>query len=60
MPKEPDEKEHPNHLEPWKEIVLKINAEKDPSKLHELCRKLDEIMLGFEREKVRQKFPKGA
>jgi len=58
MPKEPDEKERQNRLEPWQEIVRQINAETDPARILELCRKLDETMLGFEREKVKQKFPR--
>ena len=60
MPNEPDEKKSPNRLEPWQEIVRQINAETDPARVLELCRKLDEIMLGFEREKVKQKFPRSA
>jgi hypothetical protein len=60
MPKEPNEKERQHRLEPWQEMIRQINAETDPARVLELCRKLDEIMLGFEREKVKQKFSKGA
>ena len=57
MPKQPDENQRKDPLEPWKEIVLQINAEKDPARRIELYRKLDEIMLGKEREKLKRKFP---
>ena len=39
----------------WKEIARRIQTERDPEKMLQLCRELDEAMLQEERLKVRTK-----
>ena len=41
---------------PWNELARRITIEKDPGKMLQLCRKLDEVMLAEERKKVAQRF----
>lgn len=39
----------------WKEIAEQVMVEKDPVKLTELCKKLNDAMLAEEREKAAQR-----
>ena len=39
----------------WKELAAKALVEKDPAKLAELCKQLNEVMLAEERKKVEQR-----
>jgi len=57
---QPDGKEDEDHREPWQEIARQITVEKDPVRLLELCKKLDEVMLLEERERVKRHLSQGA
>ena len=42
-----------NIEQPWNELVQRVKNERDPVKMLQLCRELDEVMLREERRKIR-------